>query len=220
MVITSLFNRNSGFSDADVVSGMKARDSRCEEWFYSSAQNYFNKHFSQVFFDKDRKQEIFQTAFIKLWTEMTNGKIDVIDGKVCRMQTDGTYKAMVCNLNTFMMAFARTEFRELVRNIHEEYYENLYDNKTVVSLPAEDGEGSIKVLKERIVDECLQMLSPRCIEILTLFYYQGKSLDQIMEIRGEKNTSKNGLKTAKNKCMNRLNEEITSQFRKYNIKAK
>ena len=81
--------------------------------------------------------------------------------------------------------------------------------------PAEDAEEQ----KNRIVDECISELSPRCAEILTLFYYKGMSLDQIMEQRAEKNTSKNGLKTAKNKCMNTLRDRITVQFKMFNLTA-
>lgn len=221
MVIHSLFSKRKKYSDAEVVTGLQQRDRRCEDWFYNSAHEYFNKHFNKVFFDKDQKQEIFQTSFLKLWTEIENGKISVIDGNVSRMQPNGEYKSMTCSLTTFLMAFARTDFRELVRNIHEEYYEELYDGKENSNEPIImfDAQESIEAQKARIVDDCIQSLSPRCIEILTLFYYQGKSLDEIMELRKDKNTSKNGLKTSKNKCMNRLAEDLSFQFKKYNIKV-
>lgn len=44
--------------DAEVVEGIWRHDKNMEEWFYASARSYFDRHFKDVFFDKDRKQEI------------------------------------------------------------------------------------------------------------------------------------------------------------------
>ena len=72
-------------------------------------------------------------------------------------------------------------------------------------------------MKSRIVDECIQLMSPACIDIITQFYYHGKSLDEIMVTRGGKNSSKDGLKTAKNKCMNTLRERVLKEYSMCNL---
>lgn len=202
------------YTDTEVVEGLQRRDRTMEEWFYHAARRYFNDSFHAVFFDKDRKQEIFQTAFLKLWMEMDNGRISIVDGKVCRQQTSGLYAPMTCALTTFLMAFARTEFRELVRSQREECYDELYDSvsRSDTMVTAFDGEENSDEVRNRIVDECIQSLSPTCVEILTLFYYQCKTLDEIMALRKDKNASKNGLKTAKNKCMNTLRERVKERM--------
>ena len=221
-MIKELFTRKpQGYNDVEVVLRLQARDRKAEEWFYKTAKRYFDEHFNEVFFDKDKKQEIFQSAFLKLWMEIDNKRIHIEDEKVCRQQQNGEVKPMTCSLTTFLMAFARTEFRELVRSTKEDYYGELFEDSSradeVVTTfdKAEDAEEQ----KNRIVDECISELSPRCAQILTLFYYKGMSLDQIMEQRAEKNTSKNGLKTAKNKCMNTLRDRITVQFKMFNLTA-
>ena len=214
MGTTGFFTRrHRSYTDVEVVEGIGRRDRLMEEWFYRAAKRYYDEHFNQVFFDKDRKQEIFQTAFLKLWTEMDNHRIRVIEGAVCRQQADGEYHAMTCALTTFLMAFARTEYRELVRSTKEDNYGELFENAayadhSAVTFAEEDPDE----VKRRIVDECIQGMSPTCVEILTLFYYQGKSLDEIMVIRGERSNSKNGLKTAKNKCMNTLRERAAERL--------
>lgn len=209
--------RVRSYSDVEVIAGLGRRNPQMEEWFYRTAKRYFDNHFNEVFFDKDRKQEIFQSAFLKLWMEVDNRRIRIVDGQVCRQQTDGNLRAMTCSLTTFLMAFARTEYRELVRSLKEDPYGELFEDNshaaTMVTVFDEDE----NEIKNRIVDECIQEMSPTCLEILTLFYYQGKSLDQIMEIRKEHSSSKNGLKTAKNKCMNTLRERATERLRKLNI---
>lgn len=212
---TGLFviNRRKRHSDVEVVEALGRRDRAMEEWFYHTAKRYFDDHFNEVFFDKDRKQEIFQAAFLKLWTEVDNHRIHVGNGEVCRLQADGNSRPMTCSLTTFLMAFARTEYRELVRSLKEDPYAELFDDASRSDTSvANYGEENAEETKNRIIDECIQGMSPSCIEILTLFYYQGKSLDQIMVIRGERNTSKDGLKTAKNKCMNTLKERAMKRL--------
>lgn len=79
-------------------------------------------------------------------------------------------------------------------------------------------DGQDDILRERTVYSCVLELPPRCKEILTMFYYDGLSLDEIMEERGEKNISKNGLKTAKYKCMENLKAKVKNSFARLKLK--
>lgn len=200
-------NRKERVTDADLVRGLQRHDRRSEQMFYDRLYAYFSQHFNELFFDPDSKQEIFQSALIKLWTEIENGKIKAADsGALCRLQPDGSYAAMTASLTTFMMAFAKTEFRELLRSVKEECRDDFAGvEQGSVEAFGEPDESELRII---VVDECIQELSERCIEIITLFYYKQKSLDEIMELRGDRNTSKDGLKTAKNKCMNTLRQRV------------
>lgn len=210
-----LGSKTPTLTDAEVVEGLRRKNKRMEEFFYRTAKRYYDEHFNDVFFDKDGKQEIFQEAFLKIWMEIDNGKIIVREGSVCRQQTSGAFIPMTCSLTTFLMTFAKNENREKVRSNHLTYCENIYDDTSnaTAATTTFDIEEDVAVVKSRIVDDCIQQMPPRCQEILTLFYYQHKSLDEIMELRGEKNTSKNGLKSAKSKCMNTLRNCIAEQFK-------
>ena len=212
-----LWGGKKAYSDIEVVEGLQRRDAKVEEWFYRAAKRYFDSCFNEVFFDKDRKQEIFQTSFIKLWTEIEDKRIKTVDGVVCRQQRNGTYEPMTCSLTTFLMAFARTEFRELVRDVNESGWNEVYDPAVHDAMFAIEGEcDDVDEMKTRIVDECIARMSPSCVEILTMFYYKGMGLDEILAARGE-NTSKDGLKTAKNKCLKTLKEKVTNEFLNCNI---
>ena len=114
------------------------------------------------------------------------------------------------------MAFAKNEYRELVRSNKLDNVEEIFDNQSQTEPMSLEEEETPEDVKRRVVDECFQNISPRCIEILTLFYYEEKSLDEILLLRQDKNSSKNGLKTAKNKCMNTLRKLVADEFRKYN----
>lgn len=209
------FGGRKEYTDMEVVNGLQQRERKVEEWFYRTAKRYFDVHFNEVFFDRDQKQEIFQTAFLKLWTEIQNGKITIVDDAMCRQQRNGEYLPMNCKLTTFLFTFAKNEYREVVRNAHLTYTEEVLDTQEhgdvmAVFVDEED----IDALKTRIVDDCLQAMSPGCLELLTLFYYENKSLDEILELRKDKNSSKDGLKTAKNKCMNTLRSKVTMEYRR------
>ena len=214
--IVNIGKTKTQYSDVEVVEGLKRHDTKVEEWFYASARRYFYEHFNAVFFDQDKKQEIFQMAFLKIWTEIDNGKITCREHQVLRQQRSDCYAPMTCNLLTFTMAFAKNEYRELVRSNKLDNVEEIFDNQSQTEPMSLEEEETPEDVKRRVVDECFQNISPRCIEILTLFYYEEKSLDEILLLRQDKNSSKNGLKTAKNKCMNTLRKLVADEFRKYN----
>ena len=212
--------KSKTYCDAEVVAGLQARNRIIEEWFYETSRRYFNKHYNEVFFDKDRKQEVFQEAVVCLWTEIENRKITLDHDTVVRQQTNGKYKPMSCNLMTFLFSIARNVYREIVRNIKEEYEADVYDNMThdcQPTLAVYDSSDEVAESRARVVDEAIEALPSGCREILILFYYKGKSLDEIMELRKDKNSSKNGLKSAKTKCLETLKNRVEEQFRRFNL---
>jgi len=213
--------RKAHYSDVQVVIGLQAKDRTIEDWFYAECKCYFMDKFNDIFFDLDRKQEVFQDAFIRLWTQIDDKSIRVQEDKLYRQKASGLYLPMTCTLLTFLMAIAKNEYREIVRENKEEYYAEFFEDEehAEVLVTSWDSEEDADEQKNRIVAECINTMSPRCIEILTLFYYQGKSLDEIMEIRKDKSSSKDGLKTAKSKCMSTLKERILSKFKKYHLKG-
>lgn len=202
--------KSKTLSDAEIIIGLQRHNSKTEKYFFDISFRYFDLHFNQLFFDRDSKNEIFQTAIIKLWTEIENKTIRIIDNRVCRRQKSGSYAEMSASLTTFMMTFAKNEFRELLRNHTDDNYEDFMSGLDAeCEIEDEIYEEEDKI---QIIDECILSMSPTCIEIITLFYYQKKSLDEIMAIRGEKNSSKDGLKTAKNKCMVTLRKRVDQRL--------
>lgn len=204
------------YNDLEVVIGLQSKDSKVEKWFYHNAKRYFMAKFQEIFFDQDQREEIFQDSFLRLWMQIDNARIIVIDGVVNRIRRDGEYAPLTCSLNTFLMAIAKNEYRELIRNSKDLYVEDYFEKEGNSVIPIYYNEENQEEYKNQVIDECIQKLSPRCIEILTLFYLEGKSLDEILLAR-DKNTSKVGLKTAKYKCMNSLRDKIKEQFTKLDI---
>lgn len=197
------------FSDIDVINGLQCHDTELEKYFFDTLYRYFEAHFNLLFFDNDSKEEVFQTSIIKLWTEIENKTIKVVDGMVCRKQKAGDYQVMTASLTTFLMTFAKNEFRELLRNHADDRFEDIMMSHDAANIMEDCDEDEKRI---QIIDDCIMSMSPNCIEIITLFYYQQKTLDEIMAIRGVKNSSKDGLKTAKNKCMVTLRKRVTDRI--------
>ena len=198
------------YSEQEIVSGLQTKDHKVEKWFFDHCKEYFMDKFNEIFFDQDQREEIFQDSFLRLWTQIEDKRISVIDDVVCRINKDGEYCSLKCSLTTFLMAISKNEYRELARSTKVVYVPEFFENANYSVLPSVL-ENNIDDVKSQLIDDCLQQMSPRCVEILTMFYIQGMSLDEILVARPE-NTSKIGLKSSKYKCMNTLRDKVTHMF--------
>jgi len=201
------------YSDADYIIGMKSGNKRIQSYFYNYCRDYFNQTYSKLFFtDNEQKNDIFEDSFIILWQKIERGDIYTENGIV--IAKGG--KQMKCSLKTFMMSIAWNKFREYTRKHRETLFEDMFSTANQVGLKSiafmnnsgEDVEG----LKFEIIATCVAKMSKRCNQILTMFYFEGKKLDTIM-IELNTFTSKDALKTAKNKCFSTLKNNVLQQYK-------
>lgn len=209
------------FSEVEYVLQIQNKNEKVTEHFYHAALKYFKESYKVVFSREDLMYDIFQQSFVKLWTEIETKKIFVKeeDGKLYRFDRYGNVRMLTCNLKTFLIDIAKNDYRSWLRNDHltlEDDFESFAHMMEVKSTVLVDE--SAETLQEQIVNSCILELPPRCKEILTMFYYKGMSLDEIIVARGEKNISKNGLKTGKYKCMEYLKAKVKDTFRQYKLK--
>lgn len=204
----------STYSDAAYVEGVYRRDPNMERALYGHCKQYFDVHYQGVFFvGGNQKEEIFQEAFIKLWENIEKRKIyvedDVLRGK------EGL--PLTGRLTTYFMGIARLKYLEWVgKNRNVRLYdddENVWDTAdpdTYKELLYDEGENAM----ETIVSDCISHMSRQCSQILTMFYYEEKTLDDMM---GELTTfeSKNALKTRKYKCMEELRKSANQIYDRY-----
>lgn len=202
-------------TEVDYVSGIQAGDVVMERRFYDYCRKYYNETKGGIFReDNVSHEDYFQDAFIQVWSEIQNKRIHVADGAIYRIQADGKDVRMTAKLKSFIMTIVRNQYLKSKRHVNVDI-DNLgkADIMKLEDMLAYDD--ADKEIKQQMVDECVNELPARCKEILTLFYYKNKSLDEILEIRQE-NTSKDGLKTAKSKCMRQLSDRIIECFTRYN----
>ncbi len=211
------FSRNikqPELSDKEVIEGLQQKDVSVERSFYLSCQRYFKDRRSGVFDFKGGAQDeedLFQDSFLKLWQEIQARQIYVRDNYAWRTDRNGNDRRMSASLKTYLLSIAKYKNYELIRE--EEVY---VPEQTNVS--DREDEQPEEFTSEWIVEMCVNALPPRCKEILTLFYYENKSLDEILDIRNE-NQSYDGLKSGKSKCMKSLKDKISAEFKRRNLKS-
>lgn len=214
--------RKKTWSDTEFVLEIQKRNDYVTEIFYNSCRKYFMSSYRAIFSREDIKEDIFQQSFVKLWTEIETRKIFLSeDNNIYRNDRYGNVRILTCNLTTFLIDIAKNEYRDWLRNDRltlQDDFES-FAHMVEVQLAIRPDEAP-DLMKEQIVASCVSELPPRCKDILTMFYYKGMTLDEIVVARGEKNVSKNGLKTGKYKCMETLKNKVKDMYGKYNLRYK
>lgn len=213
-----VFFKAKTYSDVAYVEGVASKEKRKSEQacraLYNHCKRYFDENYRGVFFvGNEHKDEIFQEAFVTFWEIIIKKKIYVEDG-VLKGKGGETFSG---KLTTFFMSIARLKYLEWTRHnmrgpitsVEEQrrreqemelFKDILYDEENGIMI--------------EIIAECISHMSERCNQILTMFYYEEKTLDDIMvELRTFE--SKNALKTRKYKCLEELRKSAKSIYRRY-----
>lgn len=202
------------YSDVAYVEGMYRRDPVMERALHKLCKQYFDENYRGVFFvDDEHKMEIFQESFIKLWENIEHGKIYVENGVL--IGKGG--KPFSSTLTTYFMGIAKLKYKEWTRqhssgpNAEEaEKLRKAKDAEIYKEMLYDEGENAML----EIISDCISNMTERCREILTLFYYHEKSLDDIL-IEVPTYKSKNALKTEKYKCMENLRKSAGEIYRRF-----
>lgn len=185
-----------------LTAAVHRKEPEAEAELFKKCRKYFmdNKGIMK-YLRSDVADDVFQEAFLVIWTEIQNGKIFVNEGKLARIKSDGKAARMNCALPSFLMAIAKNIYLKIVRHEGPAMLVDI-EGKDFMG-DAIDYEPMESEIQRMAVDDAMESLSAHCREILTLFYVKGLSLEQILVIRPE-NSSKDGLKTSKSKCLKQL----------------
>lgn len=209
--------RRKSYSDIQVVKAYQTGDKKIQQFWYDRCRSQFDKGTSNYggLTDYDR-DDLFQDSFIILWEKFEFHQIFIRDGLVYVSSKKG--ESILPDMLGYFMRIVKNKYlemfhsgkyvmplNEVITSSSDDIFEKLYWD--------EDPE----VEKDRIVSQCLLSLPKSCLEILTMFYYEKKSLEQILEERPE-NSSYDGLKSRKSKCMTNLKKKITESFAKAGLR--
>lgn len=214
-------NSKREYTDVEFVKGVVNHDSYVEQALFKHCKKYFEDNVDGVFFVKDEqdKKEIFQNSYIKLWEHIESKRIDVKDGILIGRDK----KPFNGTITTYLMGIAKNKFLEWSRTSQREHrIFNEVNNQSIVIDPIElefQNNGGVNNIMSEIVSECISKMSKRCSQILTMFYYQNMSLDEIIEALPTYN-SKDALKTSKHKCFKRLQKTANEIYYIYLNKSR
>ena len=209
------------YTDVEVVAGLLA-DVKLQGWFYKCWSRYFQQYgykFTPELNDKQRNRLVHE-SFLLFWMKIEAGKIRVADGSI--VGADG--KPFTCTLLTYMMSVAKTQkfvlLREECSGISIDAPVQADDDETpffsfvsigqtdeILDAPYEEEFPEM----EEIVRLMVNGLPERCRQILTLFHYEGLTLDEIM-VRIGTFKSKDVLKSRKKKCFDKLKEMSNLEY--------
>lgn len=209
--------RRKSYTDIQIVEAYQTKNKRIQQFWYDKCRAQFGKGTSNYggLTDYDR-DDLFQDSFIIFWEKMESHQIYIQEEKIHVLSKNGD--SIIPDMLGYFMRIVKNKYlemfhsgkyvipiNEVVTSSNDDFFEELYWD--------EDPE----VEKDRIVSQCLLSLPKSCIEILTMFYYEKKSLEQILEERPE-NNSYDGLKSRKSKCMTNLKKRITESFAKVGLR--
>ncbi len=207
------------WNDIDMVEAVARHDVAMMERFYNDCKAYFNSHVGALFLEEARTDDVFQETMIHLWREIETHRIEIVDGALCRWN-DGQPHPMTSSLLTFLLAIAKRKNWEQLR---KDARLHLTEDATLLDsldrgryAESEAFEQEETDAREKVVADSVLNMSDRCRQILTLFYYEQRSLDEILALRAE-NTSKVGLKTSKYKCMQRLRQLVSERLSRLHL---
>lgn len=201
------------YTDVEFVEGLMRKDAKVQRALYAHCKHYFEAHYRRLFFvtDFDRK-DVFHNTYLTLWENIERGKLRVEQGQLVGRGGE----PFVGTLSTYLMAIARLKYMEWTRSGgREQCVPGFSDDEDP---PTEDLIVMANWLEEderrgmrEVISDTIAVMSPRCREILTKFYAEGKHLDDILrELTSFK--SKDALKSAKSKCLGRLREATLSLY--------
>lgn len=205
--------RRKSYTDIQIVEAYQTGDKKIQQFWYDKCRSQFGKGTSNYggLTDYDR-DDLFQDSFIILWEKMESHQIYTLDATVHVATKKGD--SIIPDMLGYFMRIVKNKYLEM---FHSGKYV-IPINESITSSQDDSFEDPYwdedpEVEKDRIVSQCLLSLPKSCLEILTKFYYEKKSLEQILEERPE-NNSYDGLKSRKSKCMTNLKKRITESFAK------
>lgn len=206
------------YSDVALVEGIQRKDPEAERCLYLKCKKYFSEHYKGVFFAPDHmSDDIFQNTYLALWESIERKKISVRNG----ILTGKESAPLNCSLMTYMMSIAKLKYLEVARqNGRTSPFSEIEErNARLVYEPLEHSDwlhDDERQGKLEVISDSIAVMPERCRQILTLFYVEERKLDEILSLLPTF-TSKDALKTAKNKCLAKLK---SSSMELYKLRRK
>ncbi|MDH5365434.1 MAG: sigma-70 family RNA polymerase sigma factor [Cyclobacteriaceae bacterium] len=170
--------------DSEVFEKICKGDEKALEYLYKKYYKMMTKVVLSNSGTEDEAKDIYQDALVVFWQKATSGKL-TLTSKM------STYIYSIC-LNLW-----RKELDRKKRLTNEEQDSPVYLDDD-------------RQERAKIISECLQQLDDTCRKVLTYYYFENLSMQDIADKLGFANT--NTAKTKKYKCKKKLDELIKSQY--------
>ncbi|MCM1163748.1 MAG: hypothetical protein NC339_05815 [Muribaculaceae bacterium] len=200
-------------TDAAYVRAFLCGNDKLQAACYAACRRTFDRISRYLQASLDDLEDVYHESFEALWNAIDSGIIFVEGSGVKIRGIDPPQRPLNDLTGAYFAGIVRNKYLEFCR-AHDRIVK-IDEAEFPVSTetqPYEDVDEDIDSFKDRLTMMALNSMSRSCIEILTKFYHEGKSLSQILAERPE-NQSYDGLKTRKTKCLKNLKEKIITIFK-------
>jgi RNA polymerase sigma factor (sigma-70 family) len=173
--------------DTEIIAKISGGDDKALDYLYRKYYKMMVKLVINNSGSEEEAKDIYQEALIVFWQKVTSGNL-VLTSKI------STYLYSIC-LNLWR--------KELDRKSRYSYGEN---EKEEIEIIDDD-----KAERIKIVNDCINALGENCRKILTYYYFDGLSMNDIADKLGYANPDT--AKTKKYKCKKRLDLLIKSRYK-------
>lgn len=142
---------------------------------------------------EDDLTEVYQDAYLAFYENIMNGKI----------------KTFTCSISTYLFSIGKylifQKVKDSNKTINPDYdFQIVRENE--IDIDALDIENDELTEEQQLLHENFSTLGKQCQELLTLFYYRGYTIKDILEFGNYNN--ENVVKSAKSRCLKTLKERI------------
>lgn len=170
-------------NEQNLIENLKAKNNSALEFFYKENLSAFLRFSQQYNLEEQEAKDIYQDAVIAVYENAQKGKLDTLEAK----------------LSTYLFSVGKHMiFRKL--KTKNQLYSDGFPDETAHFSELDLEEGNDKELLK--LQEAFAKLGNQCKEVLRLFYYEEKKLDEIMQIL--EYSTKDVLKNQKSRCIKRL----------------
>jgi RNA polymerase sigma factor (sigma-70 family) len=170
--------------DSEVLERISRGDEKALEYLYKKYYRMMTSIIIKNNGEEEEAKDVFQDALIVFWQNVTSGKL-VLTSKI------STYIYSIC-LNLW-----RKELDRKSRLSHEEKDEAEY-------MDDEQKE------RAKIIHQCIERMDETCRKLLTYYYFDDMSMQDITDKLGFANTDTT--KTRKYKCKKKLDSLIKAKY--------
>ncbi len=153
-------------------------------------------------FGEEVIEEVFLTSIIEFYERVLAGRF--------------TYTGPNCIRNHLWTTFKRQLINALEKkNNHRRLHPRVVKSSESWQFSKKADEDLLEEEKVKIIQEGIAQLSPRCQKVLTLFYFERKSLKEIGEIMDLKN--QDTTKATRYQCFKKLEEVVKGKIDKEDL---
>ncbi|WP_299618732.1 sigma-70 family RNA polymerase sigma factor [uncultured Tenacibaculum sp.] len=178
-------------NDSEILQNIKKGDSKTLKEIYLAYRKPFLVFGKKYSTSEEVILDVYQDAIIAFQEQVMKGKADNLN----------------CTLKTYLFGIGKYMIFDKNRKSNKEvsmFTSEVKDDYDVVEV--EDFSNPVVSLQQKQIQKALSLLGKKCKEVLTLFYYNNLTIEEIKEYLNYDN--KNVVKSQKSRCLKQLKSKV------------